>query len=427
MAIIKPFKGILYNRNIISDLSKIVTPPYDIITPRQQKRYYKNHPYNLIRIILGKTTPKDCKSNDRYTRAKGFFERWIKEKILIADKVPSIYIYNQEYIHDGKKMRRLGFICLAKLKEDGPKCLLPHERTFTGPKEDRFKLIKEVRANLSPIFSVFSDDDNKMSRLLIDYVRIHKPIINIEVEGVRHRVWRLTDKVKIRNIVRLMRDKRALIADGHHRYEVALKLRNAMYRTDPKHSRNYGYVMMYFATSDKKGLTILPTHRLVEGISRPDFNKKMAKLRDFFDIITLKNKGKMLSLMATKGKHVFGVYLGGKSYLCLLLKQKAIRNFINTKYSAHWKNLDVVILHNLIFKGIFGLEGEAAERMIYFTRDPRLAFLWVDEGKNRAAFLLNPPLFEDINKIARYRERMPHKSTYFHPKPLSGLVINRLE
>lgn len=427
MAIIKPFKGILYNRNTIDDLSKVLTPPYDVITPNQQERYYRVHPYNFIRVILGKTTAKDRRNDNRYTRAKRFFEQWIKDKILVKDKVPSIYIYDQEYIHNEKRMRRLGFISLAKLEEQGPKCFLPHERTFAGPREDRFRLTKEVKANLSPIFSIFSDDDNKINQILIDYIRAHKPIIDIEFEKVRHKIWRMTEKAKITKLVRLMRDKQALIADGHHRYEVALRLRNAARRASPEKSKNYDYVMMYFATSDKKGLTILPMHRMVDGISGVDFRKNMTELEEFFDIIKVTNKSKMFSLMETKGKHIFGVYLGRKVYLCLSLKQQAVHNFLKPKRSLHWRNLDVVILHNLIFKRAFGMKGKKAEEAIHFTRDPKCAFDWVDAGKDRIAFFLNPPLLEEVEKIAQCRERMPHKTTYFYPKPLSGLVVNRLE
>lgn len=427
MALIKPFKGILYNRHKVSQIAKVVTPPYDVINPQQQMRFYKVHPYNFIRIILGKTTAQDSNSDNRYIRARRFFEQWIKDKILLKDKTPSIYIYNQEYTHNKKRMRRLGFISLAKLEEQDPKYFLPHERTFAGPKEDRFKLIREVKANLSPIFSIFSDDDNNISKILIDYVRSHKPVIDIKFEKVTHKVWRMSDEEKIKKIAGLMRDKQALIADGHHRYEVALRIRDLMRRQNPRGSKKYDYVMIYFARSDENGLTILPTHRLVEGISRVDVRKNMGKLKEFFDIIKVKDKAKMFSLMKDKVKRRFGVYLGNGSYICLSLKQKAVHNFIRSRRSIHWRNLDVVILHKLIFEKAFGIKGKAAEKIIYFTRDPRHAFDWVDAGKNRAAFFLNPPLLEEVTKVAQSRERMPHKTTYFYPKPLSGLVINRLE
>ncbi|KPK38371.1 MAG: hypothetical protein AMJ78_10125 [Omnitrophica WOR_2 bacterium SM23_29] len=366
-------------------------------------------------------------ADNRYTRAKRTFKQWIKDRILVEEKLPAIYIYDQEYIYKRKRMKRLGFISLAKLEEQGPKYFLPHERTFAGPKEDRFRLMKEVRANLSPIFSVFSDDGNKINQFLSNYIRMHKPIIDIEFERVKHKVCRMSDKAKIMKLVRFMRDKQALIADGHHRYEVALKFRNLMRRASRNNSERYDYVMMYFATSDKNGLTILPTHRMVEGISKANFRKNMAKLKEFFDIIKTMDKRRMFTLMGAKDKRVFGVYLGGKDCLCLLLKKKAVHNFIRMRRSAHWKNLDVVILHNLILEKAFGIKGKDAEKAIYFTRDSKTAFDWVDAGKDRAAFFLNPPRLEDVKKIAQYRERMPHKTTYFYPKPLSGLVINKLE
>lgn len=425
MTSIKPFKAICYNRETIKNLSKVVTPPYDVIPPRDQARYYRTHPYNFIRLILGKDTPKDTKTDNRYTRAKRFFEGWLKEGVLVKEAQPSIYIYDQEYSDKGKNMSRLGFISLAKLEEDRTKGFLPHERTFSGPKADRFKLIKQVRANLSPIFSVIFDDNKRISRILKDFIKTHNPIIDMEFEGTRNKLWRISDARTAKRLSRLMRSKQALIADGHHRYEVALAFRRAMRRAGASSPKAYDYVMMYFAISDAGDITILPTHRMVSGISSDTFRKNMDKIREFFDIIYAPDRDRMFSFMETKGPHVIGLYLGGKKYLCLSLKGKAAHTLIRSRRSARWRSLDVVILHKLILERVFGLKGRAAEEAINFTRDPKVAFRWVNSGRKRAAFFLNPPALEDIKGVAKSNERMPHKTTYFYPKPLSGLVINK--
>lgn len=428
MTIIKPFRGLLYNRKAVGNLAKVITPPYDVITPRQQARYYKSHPKNFIRIDLGKTSKKDSTSNNRYTRARGFFERWIKEGVFAKDDASSIYVYSQEYKEAGRRKARFGFISLAKLEENRTKGFLPHERTFSGPKMDRFRLIKEVKANLSPIFSIVLDDNKKIMQILKGVAYRRKPILDVEFEGTRNKIWRMSDEGLITKLSGAIRNKRALIADGHHRYEVALEFRKAMKRSKKRQQTNaYDYVMMYFATSDKGGFTILPTHRMVEGISGASFRNKMVKMKEFFDIIYAGSKKNMLSLMRSRGRHVIGAYVGEKDYFCLALKQKDAGELIKSKHSVYWKNLDVVILHSLILEKIFGMKGVNAESSIHFTRDPEAAFNWADGKKNRATFFLNPPALEDIENIVKCRERMPHKTTYFYPKPPSGLVINRLE
>lgn len=427
MTTIKPFKGFLYSRKKITDLSKVVTPPYDVIDSKQQANYYKLHPRNFIRLVLGKTSPADNPDDNRYTRARDFFERWIKESVLKKDEAPSIYVYTQEYAYGGRAMTRLGFISLAKLEEDRTKGFMPHERTFSGPKQDRLSLIKEVRANLSPIFSIIFDDDKKISGLLKDFTKKTKPAVSVKFEGIDNRLWRLSDEKLIKKLTALVKNKRALIADGHHRYEVALEYRKEMLKTKPNDPSIYNYVMMYFAVPEKQGLTIMPTHRMVKGITPADFNKNIDKIGVYFDIIPCANERKMFSLMNARGGHTVGLYFGGKDYLCLSLKRKAAHNLIKSKHSVYWRNLDVVVLHSLILDKIFGINQKIAEETVTFTRDPGAALEWVMAGSGRAAFFLNPPSLEDINNIVSRRERMPHKTTYFYPKPLSGLVINKLE
>ncbi len=427
MTIIKPFRGYRYNPAAVGRLSKVITPPYDVINKDQQSAYYRSHPHNFIRLDLGKTFSSDDKSDNRYTRAGRFLEEWIEKGILAEEDKECVYVYAQRYRENGRLKERLGFISLARLEEDRTKGFLPHERTFKGPKLDRLNLMKETSANLSPIFSIVFDDNKKIIRLLKSVAK-GRPALDVEFEGTRNRIWLMSEVKEIRLLKEAMARKKALIADGHHRYEVALEYRRHMLKAKKEAIPGaHDYVMMYFATSDKDGLTILPTHRMVEGISGASFRKKMAKIKRFFDIIYAGNRKRMFSLMKSDGKHVIGVYLGRRDYFCLSLKQKDARNLIKSKHSVYWRNLDVVILHNLIFEKVFGMKGKAAEDSIYFTRDPDVAFDWVDKGKGRTAFFLNPPALEDIKNIVRSRERMPHKTTYFYPKPPSGLVINRLE
>ncbi len=424
MTIIKPFNGYRYDARKTGKLSKVITPPYDVINPKQQEAYYRKHPENFIRLDLGKKYAKDGRDDNRYTRAAKALEEWISKGILAKDREPSIYVYSQEYTIGGKRKARLGFISLAKLEEDRTKGFLPHERTFKGPKLDRLNLMKETGANLSPIFSIVFDDNNKIMDILKRVSRGQKPAIDVAFEGTRNKVWRMTDPALIRKLEGLMAKKKALIADGHHRYEVALEFK-ALSKADSGGPK--GYVMMYFATSDPKGLAILPTHRMLEGVSAKDLLKNSGKLKEYFDIIKVGGRKGMLACMKRCGGHVIGVCLGGKDYLCLKLNRADASSLIRSENSSYWRNLDVVILHHLVFDKVLGLKGEKAEKAITFTRDPEVAFKWAAGRGKRISFFLNPPSLKDIYNIVRCRERMPHKTTYFFPKPPSGLVINKLE
>jgi len=439
MTIIKPFRGYRYDPKAVGSLSKAITPPYDVINKKQQASYYRTHPYNFIRLDLGKTFPADNEKNNRYTRAARSLRKWIGKGILVPDLRESVYVYDQEYTVAGRKRRRLGFISLARLEEDRTKGFLPHERTFKGPKLDRLNLMKETGAHLSPIFSILIDENKKIINILKDFAGKKRPVFDVTFDGTRNRIWLMDEPGLIKRLKVSVKDKRALIADGHHRYEVALEYRKYMLRhssaADPD---ALNHVMMYFATSDPSGMTILPTHRMVEGISAESFRRNLDKLRKFFDIIHTGSKDKMFARMKAEGRHAIGVYMGGRDYLCLSLKRRDASGLIKSKNSAYWRNLDVVILHRLVFEKVFGIKGEKAERMISFTRDPKVAFEWVEAGQSRcggtlrcaargrAAFFLKPPVFDEIKNIVKHRERMPHKTTYFYPKPPSGMVINKI-
>lgn len=428
MTIIKPFRGYRYDPKAVGGLSKVITPPYDVINKRQQASYYKAHPYNFIRLDLGRTSPKDDKYNNRYTRAKESLEEWIRKGILARDYPPAIYVYSQEYKDNGKRRTRFGFISLARLEEDRTKGFLPHERTFRGPKLDRLQLMKETGAHLSPIFSIVIDENKKVINILRDFIKKTRPTVDVKFEGTANKVWLMSDAATIEKLKRAVRSKRALIADGHHRYEVALEYKRYMLNRGASSDPDaLNYVMMYFATSDPSGLTILPTHRMVEGVSPASFRKNLDKIEKFFDIIQVDSKDKMFARMRADKKHTIGVYLGGGDYLCLSLKRKDAGPLIRSKNSAYWRNLDVVILHRLILEKVLGIKGGRAERMLSFTREARTALEWAASGRNRAAFFLNPPVLEEIKNIVKRQERMPHKTTYFYPKPPSGLVINKID
>jgi len=263
LAVIKPFKGIRYNRKKITDLSKIITPPYDVIDDKSLDAYYSRHPNNIIRLEYGKKYPSDSEKNNRYTRASADFTRWLEEEILVRDKQPALYFYEQEFKQKftfnenqkNKSMIRRGFVAAVKLEEYDKGIILPHEDTIPGHKADRLALMHACKANFSPIFGLYDDPEGEVVKLFKEAVEISGTVNNVAIGNNRatanstdkgadicitdewgqlHRLWIITDTEIIKKVQKLMQDKRIYIADGHHRYETALNYRNEQQRQQKK-------------------------------------------------------------------------------------------------------------------------------------------------------------------------------------------------
>ncbi|MCM8770278.1 MAG: DUF1015 domain-containing protein [Candidatus Omnitrophica bacterium] len=423
MAKIKPFYAVTFNPQNISDLSTVVCPPYDVITSEEQEIYYKLSPYNLIRLILGKDTAEE----DRYKSAARYFKEWLQQGILIQEKEPAIYFYNQIYQIKGERKNRLGFIALLKLDDD-KNVIFPHESTRFEPKEDRYRLLKSVKANLSPIFVVFSDTARIIQRSAERYLKNNKPFIDIvDREGVRHQVWRISDKDTVDKIVLPLQDKQMFIADGHHRYEVALTFRDKMRKAghlDPE--ADFNYIMAYFTNVEAKGLTILPIHRLVKyprGFNFDDFRKELEK---YFDLEEIKDKDKFFFLMQKAGErqNTLGMYKDNKFFLLRLKNLKVMDRILGLDRIKEYRNLDITIFNSLILKKMLGIDIEDKDK-IYFSHKEEELIRQANDDKNSILFLFNPVKIEQLISVARQKECMPSKSTYFYPKVISGLVINK--
>ena len=446
MAKIIPFKGILYNKEKIRDMKDVVAPPYDVISPPEQEELYKRHENNVVRLILGKESDSDTPDNNRYTKAKDSFDSWQKDSILIKDAFPSIYVYSQEY-HLGEtegfeKKRRLGFIALSKLENFGEGKIHPHENTLAKPKEDRLKLMQHCNANFSSIFGLFSDPSKRIDSVLKGYMR-HSPLYDlVDDAGMRHTLWAIRDNKVIQIITGVMSDKQVFIADGHHRYETAINYRNEMREKLPNFTGEelYNYVMMYFTNTNSEGLSILPIHRLVSNLSNFDKKKIIKKAGEFFNIEKLSLnesdektvKQKLFSDIKERGEkeHIFGMYLGNDEYLLLTLKDEDVldRLITNSRHPS-WKKLDVTILHTLLIEKVLGISEKnlAEQKNITYTISGDEAIKDVKAGKYQIALFLNPTKIEEVKDVATAGEKMPQKSTFFYPKLLTGLVMNKLE
>ena len=414
MPIVKPFKAVRYNKSKIRNISEVVAPPYDVISKKLQDQLYGENPYNVVRLILSKTNPRDTANDNRYTRSKKFFDSWLEQGILEQDDKDAFYIYTQIYKKGAKKIAQTGFIGLMGLELGAKEKVLPHENTLAAPKKDRLDLTLAVKANLEPIFILH--DDSAITRALEAYSAKNKAIIDVKREGVRHIVWKLGDPAMIKLIGRRMKDKNVFIADGHHRYEVS-----KMYSKAPGGSK---YLMVYFVESDEKMLTVLPTHRLIKDLGKIRKDDIIGRLKTRFDIEKMSGLKKMMSkLTGLAASHAFGMYLGKGRFYILKLKNAADSDRAIKDKPRDWKRLDVSILHLFVFQNLLGIKD--VDENIEFSKDPLETAEAVDSGKFAAAFFLNPTKVSQVKRIAKLGERMPRKSTYFYPKQLSGLVINK--
>ena len=412
MAEVVPFKGVLFNVPQISKVSgeDLLAPPYDIITPQYKEELYGKSPYNIVRIDFGKELPGDNSNENKYVRARKLLDAWLKDRVLITSRTPGFYSYEISYKMHGKEQSLRGFLGLVRLEELGKGCIHPHECTHSKPKKDRLDLMRICRANISPIFSLYNSPDRKTSSMLSDINKTSPYIDAKDIDGSVHRIWPIEDGKAIEIIKNELQDKAIFIADGHHRYETALEYQKEMREKEgPSDSvKPYDYVLMFLANMADEGLTILPTHRLVKKLP----SNALDRLSADFEIQQISENFDITGSIAGK-RDVFGLYKGGDSWYKLSYKGAGIPGA-----APALKDLDVTILHELIFKKL-DIKGD-----ISYEMDVNKCINLVKENNFNAVFFLNPTQVGDVERVALASLRMPPKSTYFYPKLLTGLVLN---
>ncbi|MFZ5644587.1 MAG: DUF1015 domain-containing protein [Bacillota bacterium] len=444
MATIIGIKGLRYNPEAANNLADVVTPPYDVINAEAQDRYYNKHPYNIIRLEYGKTFSGDNEENNRYTRAADDYREWLKKRILLPEESPSLYLYEQEFTVDGVRRVRTGFICAVRLEPYEKGVVLPHEETLPKHKADRLALMRTCRANFSPIFGLYSDPEISVTELLKKYSSTPDSDFTDE-NGEAHRLWVIKDPDTIERVRSLMSDKKVFIADGHHRYETALNYKQERENQNPDHRDDaaYNYVMMTLVNLYDPGLVVLPTHRLVKSVDADRVSGLIENLTGNFTLsefqpeIKNKNIKEFLSKLSELGngfsgkglhRHSFGIYLGGKLYFATLTNEEDLASLMRPDKSPEWRGLDVSVLHSLIIEKHLGIDDDLRAKgdHITYTREEEGALEAVDRGDYQVAFFMNPTLVEEVTIVAANGEKMPQKSTFFYPKLITGLVINRL-
>ena len=426
MPIVKPFNGVRYNPARIKSFKDVVCPPYDIISKKMQDALYKSHPNNIVRIEFGKILKSDTKKNNRYTRAALFLNDWLKKNILIRENRKAFYVYSQVYKVGSRTKEEIGFIGRMGLDMEKGDKVLPHENTLLAPKLDRLALVREVRSNISPIFALYEDASHKIARLLKRSRDAKKAVVDINSGGVRHRVWALDDPREIKVIEEFMRGRDIFIADGHHRYEVSRMYAEEVARdrsASLELKKNSRALMVYFVELDEGMLTVLPAHRLIRNIKGLGKEEIIGRLGKFFRIEEAKNLKAMMGRLDTLNKGcAFGVYID-KNFYILKLKDPKIPDSVMKDKARDWKRLDVSVLHLFVIKHVLGLSD--SDENVEFVKEPGEVPGIIDSGRCKLAFFMNPTRVSQVRRIAKIGERMPRKSTYFYPKQLTGLVINK--
>ena len=440
MAIISPFRAYRYSPVRVRP-ELVVTQPYDKITPEMQDRYYAQSPYNLVRIILGKSEPQDNSKENVYTRAANSFRDWRRDEVLKQDPAPAVYRYTQRFTPpgNGAEVERQGFIALGKIEDYSAGIVFRHEQTLSKPKADRLDLLRATKGHFGQIFMLYSDPSGEVDRELAAKATAAPDVEVRDEYGVLHQLWMVRDPSLVEQVRDKMRDKKLIIADGHHRYETALNYRNER-RAAAAESRPasngelapYDFVMMTFVNMDSSGLVVLPTHRVVNGLNNLEPDEFRERAKPYYSVeevdpeIDAARAGVILAQAGRTGSAFLAIF---KDRAFLLDRGRPNLATALTGQSLRQQALDVVQLHKCLLEGVLKLSEQSImqQENIRYIRSAEEAIAQVRGGSADLAFLMNPVRMKQVRDIAFAGEVLPQKSTDFYPKLLSGLTIYALE
>ena len=420
---IRPFKGLRYNPETAGDMGTIICPPYDIIPPSMQQELYDSSEYNAVRLEL----PKE---NDPYGAAADRLARWMEEGALMQEDEPALYPYFQTYTDpEGNTYTRKGFFCALRLHEFSEKKVLPHERTLSGPKKDRLNLFKRTRANISSIFGLYADEQLQADRAIEEFAANHEPVVDAAFQGIRNRLWKMTDPELVSTVQQVLLDRQVYIADGHHRYETGVNYRNLRAEEDPSHTGEepYNFILIYLANIFDEGLIIFPLHRMVHSLEQFSPGGLIDTLSTNFEIRPLVGRDELKRYLENESSsHVFGVVTSAGVW-GIRLKQPP-EALLGDSVPAPLLQLSVVVLHELVLQRMLGITPEAmrSQANLIYEEDDRKVFDAVEKGDIQAGFVVKPTTVQQVLDISGEGEVMPQKSTYFYPKIMTGMVMHRL-
>jgi uncharacterized protein (DUF1015 family) len=440
MAEIRPFRALRYNTKVVGGLDRVVTQPYDKVSPEMQARYYDLSPYNLVRIIRGRQNPADSADDNVYTRAASHLRRWINEGVLTGDPEPGIYACDQEFAVPGSPevfRKRRGFIALGRVEDYSAGVVHRHEETLSGPKADRLELLKATRAHCEQLFMLYSDPAGEIEQAIQHAAANLPPQIVTDEYGGKHSLWRLSEPETVSFITSAMRQRKLVIADGHHRYETAVAYRDYC-RSEGRTDDRAEFVMMTFIRKENEGLLILPTHRAVHSLPSFEWSSFLSAAQQYFHGERIQAPGAsaegrrgFTSALAEAGRRTpaLGVYAGRDKLALLRMRSELDLAAALPDLPAGLRQLDVVILHRLLIEQVLGIDRRAVreEKNLHYVREWDEALRQVDEGKAQVSFLMNPTPIAGVWDNALAGHPLPQKSTDFYPKLLSGLTMYWLD
>ena len=428
MSTIRPFRAIRYATQISPDLSNRLSPPYDILDAADRDRLLRRDDRNFVKIDLPHVPPKSAGPPEAYQASQRTLAAWLADGTMVRDEKPAIYVYHQKYRHAGRAYVRKMFFAALRLEPFGTGSVFPHERTFGGPKEDRLALTKATRANLSPIFGLYEDPANEVSRRL-EAALPPAPLATGRLDDVENILWGVSDPAVISAAVELMSSRPIYIADGHHRYGTGLLYRDFLIEQGgplpPEHPANY--VLCVFCAMEDPGLLILPTHRVLPGVS---VSLETLGVDGQLDIrpLDVADAAKALDELPALGRQALAMYSAADDR-CYAIRPKDphILDRYEPQRSAAWRGLALALLHAYLLDRI-------VTPKLCGGREPSVQYIKAaDEAVAAArqsrgtAFLTQPVSMEEMRAVCRSGDLMPQKSTYFYPKLASGLVIHPLE
>ncbi len=417
MAEIRPLQALHYDPERTGGLQPVLAPPYDVIDPAQRAELEARSPYNVVRVDLPRS------DGDPYSAAAELLADWRARDVVVRDSEPALWPLEQDYTGpDGRSRTRRGFLARVRVEDYGAGRIRPHERTHPGPKEDRLRLTRATKANLSPIFSLFSDPSGAAWGALAPATETEPFSRTEDDDGTVNRLWRVSDPEAIERVLRELQDTELLIADGHHRYETA-----RVYAEEIGGEGPHRYVLMCLVALQDPGLTVFPTHRLVRGL-RPDQHETLADAlrRDF----TIEPLDDVAELPPSSSDQVQFGYIDShfRRPYRLTLKDPAIADQALPERAEPYRRLDTAVLEALILKGALEMTDEDIDHLngLGYARDDAQALELVQRAEYDAAFFMAPTPVKRVQRVAAAGESMPPKSTYFFPKIPTGLLFNPL-
>ncbi len=429
MAEVVPFRGLRYAQH---DLSALICPPYDVISPEEQRALYQRSPLNVVRLEYGESRPDDGPAENRYTRAAATLRKWLDEGVLARDEAESYYVHDQRFQHQGQRLTRRGLLARVRLRPWDEGAIRPHEHTLSKPKEDRLQLLRATRLNISPIMALYRDSDGRIREATAAACAEAGVSATARVDDEEQSIHR----IDISMLGDLFQDKTLYVVDGHHRYETALAFLEERRSRAPawKGDEPENFVLMSLVAREDAGLIVLPTHRLLKEVTLPDdFTSRLASKFRLEDVSkkapTWTELRSLLNANSGKTATFALAMAGGKRLILQAQDEPSLAEVMPDDLPECWRTLGAAVVQEVVLRGILGIDQQvaAAEGSLAFTHDGDEALRLIESHACKCALLLRATPVDRILALADSGARMPQKSTYFYPKLPAGLVVNLLD